>query len=131
MDKGCASCHSGITLGGNMYAPFGVAQKPDPDLLAGDRGRYEVTKSPSDDYVFKSPSLRNVELTYPYFHSGKVWDLEDAVAIMGSLQFGIKLTDDEVKKITAFLKTLTGERPKIEMSLLPPSTNKTPKPIVK
>lgn len=131
MDKGCASCHSGITLGGNMYAPFGVAQKPDPDLLAGDRGRYEVTKSPSDDYVFKSPSLRNVELTYPYFHSGKVWNLEDAVAIMGSLQFGIKLTDDEVKKITAFLKTLTGERPKIEMPLLPPSTDKTPKPIVK
>lgn len=131
MEKGCASCHSGVTLGGNMYAPFGLAQKPSADLVAGDRGRFEVTKSPSDDYVFKVPSLRNIELTYPYFHSGKVWTLEDAIAVMGTLQYGIKLTDDEIKKIAAFLRTLTGERPKITMPLLPPSTEKTPKPVTK
>ncbi len=131
MDKGCAACHNGIGLGGNMYAPFGLKEKPSPDLLAGDRGRYQVTKSPSDDYVFKVPSLRNIELTYPYFHSGKVWDLEDAVAVMGTLQFGADLTKEEIKKMTLFLKTLTGKRPKVETPLLPSSTAQTPKPILK
>lgn len=129
MDKGCASCHNGIGLGGTSYAPFGLAKKPDPNLLAGDRGRYQVTKSPSDDYLFKVPSLRNIELTYPYFHSGKIWSLEDAVAIMGDVQFNMKLTNEEVKKVTAFLRTLTGERPVITAPLLPPSTDNTPKPI--
>ncbi|MEM3974887.1 MAG: cytochrome-c peroxidase, partial [Ignisphaera sp.] len=129
MDKGCASCHNGINFGGTTYAPFGLVKKPDPNILAGDRGRYQVTKSPSDDYLFKVPSLRNIELTYPYFHSGKVWSLEDAVAIMGDIQFGVKLTDIEVKKVTSFLKTLTGERPVVTLPLLPPSTDKTPKPI--
>ncbi len=129
MDKGCASCHNGVNFGGTTYAPFGLVKKPDPNILAGDRGRYQVTKSPSDDYLFKVPSLRNIELTYPYFHSGKVWSLEDAVAIMGDIQFGVKLTDIEVKKVTSFLKTLTGERPVVTLPLLPPSTDKTPKPI--
>ncbi|MCS7149744.1 MAG: cytochrome-c peroxidase [Caldimicrobium sp.] len=131
IDKGCASCHSGITLGGHMYAPFGMATKPNPDLAAGDRGRFEVTKSPTDDYVFKVPSLRNIELTYPYFHSGKVWNLEDAIVVMGTLQYGITLTDAETKKIAAFLRTLTGDRPKVVAPLLPPNTDKTPKPITK
>jgi cytochrome c peroxidase len=129
IDKGCASCHNGINLGGNMYARFGLAEKPGAEILPpGDKGRYQITKTASDEYVFKVPSLRNIELTYPYFHSGAVWNLRDAVEIMASSQLGIKLSDEEVNKITAFLKTLTGERPRIEYPLLPPSTDKTPKP---
>jgi cytochrome c peroxidase len=68
-----------------------------------------VTKTPSDEYVFKVPTLRNVALTAPYFHTGQAWDLRQAVAVMGASQLGIKLTDDEIDKITAFLDSLTGE----------------------
>ena len=74
--KGCVSCHGGANLGGTGYFPFGVVEKPGADILpAADKGRFEVTRTASDEYVFKSPSLRNIELTAPYFHSGKVWDL--------------------------------------------------------
>ncbi len=76
------------------------------------------------------PSLRNVALTYPYFHSGKVWRLEDAVAIMGTAQLGANLTPEEVKKITAFLHSLTGKQPRIVLPILPPSTDRTPKPVL-
>lgn len=129
--KGCADCHNGVNIGGNMYAPFGVVERPGADVLPpGDKGRFAVTKTASDEYVFKVPSLRNIELTYPYFHSGKVWRLEDAVAIMGSAQLGAKLSQDEVKKITAFLKSLTGRQPEVTLPILPPSTDRTPKPIL-
>ena len=131
MAKGCANCHNGVNVGGNMYAPFGVVEKPGADILPpGDKGRFAVTKTASDEYVFKVPSLRNIELTYPYFHSGKVWKLEDAVAIMGSAQLGAELSPDEVRKITAFLKTLTGKQPQVTLPILPPSTDRTPKPII-
>jgi len=84
-----------------------------------------------NQYVFKSPSLRNIELTPPYFHSGKVWSLKEAVKIMGSAQLGIALTDNEVDKIVAFLKTTTGKQPVITYPILPPPTDATPKPDLK
>lgn len=131
IDKGCASCHNGINVGGNSYRPFGVVEKPGADILPpGDKGRFAVTKTVSDEYVFKVPSLRNIELTPPYFHSGKVWSLKQAVAVMGAAQLGIQLTDEEVNKITAFLLTLTGEQPKVGYPILPPNTDKTPHPIL-
>ena len=84
VDKGCSTCHNGINIGGGMYARFGVVQKPGWEYLPpDDRGRFAVTKTVSDDYVFKVPTLRNVELTAPYFHSGHAWDLKQAVAVMG------------------------------------------------
>jgi cytochrome c peroxidase len=129
MDKGCASCHAGINIGGQMYAPFGVIEKPGADFLpAGDKGRFEVTKTVSDEYVFRVPELRNIELTPPYFHTGKSWDLRQAVAVMGTSQLGQKLTDDEISKVTAFLKSLTGEQPQVTYPILPPSTATTPQP---
>ncbi|MBX6423981.1 cytochrome-c peroxidase [Thermosulfurimonas sp. F29] len=131
MEKGCANCHNGVNVGGGMYAPFGVVERPGADILPpGDKGRFAVTKTASDEYVFKVPSLRNVALTYPYFHSGKVWRLEDAVAIMGTAQLGAELSPAEVKKITAFLRSLTGKQPEITLPILPPSTDRTPKPIL-
>jgi cytochrome c peroxidase len=67
-----------------MYAPFGVVEKPGADFLPPtDKGRFKVTKTASDEYVFRVPPLRNVELTPPYFHTGKSWDLGQAVAVMG------------------------------------------------
>ncbi len=129
MDKGCVSCHSGVNVGGQGYFPFGLVKKPGADILpVGDKGRFEVTKTAAEEYVFRAGPLRNIELTAPYFHSGVVWDLEEAVAIMGTAQLGTELKGDEVKAITAFLRTLTGERPAVEYPILPVSTVNTPKP---
>ena len=129
IDRGCASCHNGINVGGGMYAPFGVVEKPGADILPlGDKGRFTVTKTASDEYVFKVPTLRNIALTAPYFHSGQTWDLRQAVAVMGANQLGIQLTADDVDKITAFLDGLTGEQPKVIYPVLPPSVGATPRP---
>jgi cytochrome c peroxidase len=129
INKGCAACHSGINVGGGMYAPFGVVERPGADILPpGDKGRFAVTKTVSDEYVFRVPPLRNIALTAPYFHTGKVWDLNQAVAIMGSSQLGTQLTDDEVGKIVDFLGTLTGDQPRVTLPILPPSVATTPRP---
>ena len=129
IDTGCASCHSGINVGGQMYAPFGVVQKPGADILPpNDKGRFAVTKTASDEYVFRVPELRNIELTPPYFHSGQVWDLNQAVGIMATDQLGKTLNDEQVAKIVAFLSSLTGEQPQVTYPILPPSTATTPQP---
>lgn len=129
ISKGCAACHNGINIGGGMYAPFGVVERPGAEILPpGDKGRFAVTKTVSDEYVFRVPSLRNITLTAPYFHTGKVWDLRQAIAIMGSSQLGATLTDDEVGKIQTFLGALTGEQPVVTLPILPPSVTATPRP---
>ncbi len=129
MDKGCSSCHNGINVGGDGYYPFGVVEKPGADILPpNDHGRFTVTKTASDDYVFRVAPLRNVALRAPYFHSGQVWSLEQAVAIMGTDQLGAELKPEEVKDVTAFLGALTGEQPHIDYPILPPRTKDTPIP---
>ncbi len=129
MDKGCSACHNGINIGGGMYAPFGVVERPDASILPpNDKGRFMVTKSPADEYVFKVPTLRNIALTAPYFHSGKAWDLGQAVGVMGTSQLGAQLTAEETGTIVAFLETLTGEQPIITYPILPPSVALTPQP---
>lgn len=129
ISKGCAACHNGINVGGGMYAPFGVVENPGADFLpSSDKGRLAVTKSVSDQYVFKVPTLRNIALTAPYFHTGRSWDLRQAVAVMGTSQLGAQLSADETQKIAAFFESLTGEQPKIVHPLLPPSVAATPRP---
>jgi cytochrome c peroxidase len=124
--KGCVTCHNGVAVGGTLFQKMGLvkAYTKDPKTL----GRYEVTGQEADKYVFKVPTLRNVALTYPYFHDGSVWDLEDAVTTMADIQLGIPVTEEEAGKIVAFLNTLTGEMPEIVIPVLPPSVPKTPKP---
>jgi cytochrome c peroxidase len=116
-ELGCASCHQGANIGGNMYQRFGVMteylaerKRTRPAALA-DLGRYNVTGHEEDRYVFKVPSLRNVAQTAPYFHDGSAATLEEAVSIMGRFQLGRDLSKDEVAALVAFLKTLTGDRP--------------------
>lgn len=128
LDKGCAGCHGGVNMGGAGYFPFGVVARPKAEIVAGDTGRFKVTGTKSDEYVFKSPSLRNIALTPPYFHSGKVWDLKEAVGIMGSAQLGISLNKDEIERITGFLHATTGKQPSVVYPILPASTESTPKP---
>ena len=127
MDAGCQACHAGTYLGGNMYQRLGAA-KPWPD--ASDPGREKVTKNLADRLVFKVPSLRDVEKTAPYFHSGKVATLEEATSLMAQYQLGKTLSPEKTEAIVAFLKSLTGELPVeyIQPPGLPKSTNRTPKP---
>ena len=129
MDSGCASCHNGVNVGGGEYYAFGVVEQPGADILPrNDKGRFSVTETASDEYVFRAPSLRNVALTAPYFHSGGVWDLKQAVGIMATSQLGAELTDGEVESIVAFLETLTGEQPDVNYPILPPNSATTPRP---
>ena len=78
--------------------------------------------------MFKVPNLRNVELTYPYFHDGEAATLSQAVETMGRIQLGKKFGDEDNAKIVAFLKSLTGEQPSFSLPILPPSSDKTPRP---
>ena len=130
MDKGCASCHAGINVGGEGYYPFGLIERPGADVLPeNDRGRFAVTNTADDSYVFRAAPLRNIAMTAPYFHSGKVWDLKQAVAVMGTAQLGEELQDEEVDLIVAFLNSLTGKVPEVTYPVLPAETADTPKPI--
>ncbi len=132
LDKGCASCHAGVNMGGADYDPFGVVEAPSEEVRPpGDVGRFKVTNTEADKYVFRAAPLRNVAITQPYFHSGKVWTLADAVKIMGSAQLGHTLDDAEAASVTAFLRTLTGRQPKITNPVLPPSSDTTPRPVLK
>ncbi|MFW9604990.1 MAG: cytochrome-c peroxidase [Pseudomonas sp.] len=125
-DSGCVACHNGAAVGGNSFQKMGMVEPYKTDNPA--IGLAGVTQKDADRMKFKVPTLRNVELTYPYFHDGAYWKLEEAVDVMARVQLGRKLSDDEIGKITAFLKTLTGEQPKMALPILPPSTNETPRP---
>lgn len=129
IDKGCAACHGGTNLGGGMYAKFGVQADPDAKYRpAGDLGRFAVTKDEADKYAFKVPTLRNIVLTAPYFHTGSAWDLSEAIDVMAKAQLGVTLAPDETGKIAAFLGALNGDQPQIVIPALPPSDGKTTRP---
>ena len=87
-----------------------------------------MTGKEIDRFSFKVPTLRNVEMTYPYFHDGAANTLPEAVDVMGRLQLGKKFSKDENAKIVSFLKTLTGDQPAFMMPILPPSSDSTPRP---
>ena len=130
ISTGCVSCHNGVNLGGQGYYPFGLIEKPGADVLPrDDKGRFRVTETASDEYVFRAAPLRNIAITQPYFHSGKVWSLENAVSLMGLSQLGQDLNEQEVDEITAFLRSLTGDQPRVEYPVLPESTDQTPLPV--
>lgn len=129
MTRGCKSCHGGMNLGGSGYFAFGAVERPTAEVLpAADKGRFAITRTPKDEYVFRSPSLRNITLAAPYFHSGRVWSLKQAVRIMGSSQLGTTFDDREADAIVEFLKTLTGRQPTVSYPVLPPHTASTPRP---
>ena len=102
----------------------------DGDTMPMDVGRFAVTHDESDLYVFKVPSLRNITRTYPYFHDGSVWSLEDATQIMARVQLGRELSAQELDALMAFYGTLEGEIPShaLQLPVLPASTQATPKP---
>jgi len=124
-DSGCVACHNGEAVGGNSFQKMGVVEPYKGNMPDG---RAAVTGKDEDRFNFKVPTLRNVELTYPYFHDGAANTLTEAVDVMGRLQLGKKFTKDENAKIVAFLKTLTGDQPTFTLPILPPSSDATPRP---
>lgn len=117
--KGCTSCHNGVNLGGSMQA-FEVAGKYKFASLGDFKG--------DKDGLVKTPTLRNVAETAPYFHNGAIWKLTDAIKEMGSIQLGIEISEAEAKSIEKFLLTLSSKKPAITYPQLPASTQNTPKP---
>ena len=124
---GCVACHNGEAVGGSSFQRMGIMEPYQTENPA--EGRIAVTGKDADRFSFKVPTLRNVELTYPYFHDGAYWKLEDAVDVMARLQLGQELEEQDIKNITAFLKTLTGDQPQFAIPQLPPSTANTPVPV--
>mgnify|MGYP001037739784 CR=1 FL=1 len=124
---GCPTCHTGMTVGGQLYKKLGE-KEPFP---TNDLGRFSVTGLEEDRYVFKVPSLRNVAKTAPYMHDGKIQTLEEMVKIMARYQLGKQVTDAQVADIVTFLNSLTGELPPrtyIAQPVLPPNGPDTPGP---
>jgi cytochrome c peroxidase len=120
------ACHNGVAVGGNSFQKMGLVTPYVTENKA--EGRAAVTGKDADRFNFKVPTLRNVALTYPYFHDGEAATLTQAVDVMGRLQLGRTFTPDENAQIVAFLKTLTGDQPAIQYPVLPPSADDTPRP---
>lgn len=112
---GCISCHQGINIGGNLHAKLGTFSNPftnqifDAEKRKFNLGRYNLTKEEKDKHVFRVPSLRNVEVTSPYFHSGGITDLTMAVKFMAKYQTGRDINNNDALLITEFLRSLTGK----------------------
>ncbi|MDB5340693.1 MAG: ccpA [Planctomycetaceae bacterium] len=113
INTGCADCHRGAGIGGEQFRKFGVQE--DYWNATGskeiDKGRFELTKDPADQYMFKVAGLRGVEMTPPYFHDGSVGTLSEAVRVMAIVQLGHEMSDQDASAIVAFLKSLTGKLP--------------------
>jgi cytochrome c peroxidase len=109
-DSGCNNCHYGVGIGGGTMQKFGLVT--DYRTLTrskmNDEGLKKVTKKKTDKDVFKVPGLRNIAGTYPYFHDGSIASLDTAVKIMGKAQLNKNLSDTDVKRIVAFLNSLSG-----------------------
>jgi len=126
MTVGCIACHNGVGVGGGLYQKIGLVH----EYPTGDLGRAKITKNDADKFFFKVPSLRNVVLTGPYFHDGKVTTVSEAVKLMGWHQLGRELTPEQIQSIVSFLGSLSGtpDAKYIARPELPPTGPKTPKP---
>jgi len=119
VEVGCATCHAGPYLGGQMYQKLGLVE----EYPTEDKGRAEPTGQEAFTGFFKVPSLRNIEKTGPYLHDGSISDLNAMIKIMGKHQLGRELDEENTASILAFLNSLTGPLPAsaTELPALPPS----------
>jgi len=132
---GCTGCHSGPAFSGPaMDAGTGFFAKfptfADNDYVkqydfSADTGRMSHTSSEADKHMWKVPTLRNIALTAPYFHNGKVKTLEEAVRVMAKVQLNQDLSDEQAADLVAFLTALSGEFPQQSMPQLPPTAGRT------
>jgi cytochrome c peroxidase len=134
-EVGCVQCHSGPAFNGpvlpegtGFFMKFPMTENGFFEAqynLGADLGRYNETKNEDDKHLFKVPTLRNIALTAPYFHNGKVKTLHEAITVMAKVQLNKELTSQQTDDIQAFLGALTGEFPKLEMPRLPGYANTT------
>jgi cytochrome c peroxidase len=132
---GCTSCHTGVNFAGEGFKMGDGNYQPFPQIpgskfdkmydLTSDLGRFEVTKKVEDKNHWRVPTWRNIAITAPYFHNGKVKTLDEAVRVMAKTQLDMDLKDSQVQDIVAFLNALTGEFPKQTMPMLPNTVNMT------
>jgi cytochrome c peroxidase len=147
-ELGCASCHSGPAFNGpqwkvatgereegnGYYERLGVFESANARCanyveeynLFADSGRADVTGESADEHVFKVPTLRNTEITAPYFHNGKVRELDTAIKVMASCQLNENISDQDANDIEAFLTSLTGEFPEQTMPRIPSASGGPP-----
>lgn len=118
IDKGCATCHNGIALGGTMQA-FGVTGQYKHASVGDFKG--------DKNGLVRVPTLRNVTQTSPYFHNGQIATLSEAIHEMGRIQLGLDLSKEEITSIETFLKALEGRKPTIIYPMLPSVNPSTPK----
>lgn len=113
----CATCHTGVILGGKSFEELGIYgnyfadRSSDIARNSDDDGLMGFTGKDSDFQKFKTPGLRNVAITAPYFHDGSMPTMEDAVRAMARYELGKDLKDGDINSIVAFMKTLTGKHP--------------------
>ena len=119
IDTGCATCHTGIAVGGSMNA-FNITATYKYMNVGDFKG--------DKNGMVKVPTLRNITQTAPYFHNGQIWDLKDAIKEMGRIQLGKKISNKDAASIEEFLKALDGRKGHIILPTLPASTSTTPKP---
>ncbi len=128
VETGCSSCHSGPNFSGPklpqgtpFFQRFPTFAESDYvkkyDFLA-DQGRKNVTNQDADAHMFRVPTLRNIAITAPYFHNGRVATLDEAIRVMAKVQLNRDLNQSDVNDIKAFLMTLTGPTPNQTMPRL-------------
>ena len=140
----CAACHSGPLFSDFQFHSLAVPQTgPGIDESGDDRGRYEATRIPRHLYQFRTPPLRNVTLTAPYFHDGAVASLEDAIALhlappapspyeseaeaerrasfTRTLRRGVALDAAERARLLAFLQSLEDDQAENRALIVPAS----------
>jgi cytochrome c peroxidase len=129
-EKGCASCHAGPLFTDGSFRNNGIGPG-----LHDDWGRALITERAEDRYRFRVPSLRNVAMTRPYFHDGRVMDLETVIdhyrfrvqdsptldpLLKPDGRTGIPISDEEKRQLVAFLRTLTDEKFLTDPRFAPP-----------
>src|SRR5205085_80684 len=102
----CSACHSGPSFTDNAFHNIGA--------LGDDPGRHAISKSAGDKGAFKTPTLREIGLSAPYFHDGSLKALEDVVAHynkggnshdqLDEEIFPLKLTNEQMADLVTFLK---------------------------
>ena len=112
VDSGCVACHNGPNLSDSLFHRFELPGSTD-------EGRFVVTGDEADRFAFRTPTLRNVAVTYPYFNNGSVESLHDAVNLMGQQMLGQDFEPEELEALVAFLDSMTGEMPRVEIPALP------------
>jgi cytochrome c peroxidase len=122
----CVLCHGGPMLSDQSFHNLGVGMdRENPDV-----GREAVTKNPRDRGRFKTPTLRNVALTWPYLHDGSAQSLDDVLKFydrggqpngnQDPMMRPLRLTDGDEADLKAFLEALSGTLPAIARPTLPP-----------